>query len=394
VQSLSAALTIAVRVLRQRIRDRSAVIFAILTPLGLAVAFATLIPNDFTAYRTHFVVVDGDHGPLAEVLVDEVLGSLAAQGIAEISEVASEAEAIELVKAGDAGAGIVIPAGLSDAVTRGELTGIRILSGEFVIAVEVARSAVSRFADAVGAAQLMVATVAAAGGHVDTATVTRAQDTIHEASPIAIAEVPTDSLQAGLATFYGAAMAIMFVFFATQYGALAILADREVGTLNRLLAAPIRPASIILGSSLAGFVLGLVSMTVLVVATTLLVGASWGPPLLVASLILAAVVAAMGISTLAATLARTVRAASGLNAIIAISLSAIGGVFIPLSQAPEIMSTVAQVTPHAWFLRGVGTLAGSNPSLADLAPSLIVLLGMGVVTGAIGLARARRSLVA
>lgn len=394
MQSLSAPLTIAVRVLRQRIRDRSAVIFAILTPIGLAVAFATLIPNDFTAYRTHFVVVDGDRGPLAEVLVDEVLGSLAAQGIAEISEVASEAEAIELVKAGDAGAGIVIPAGLSDAVARGEPTDIRILSGEFVIAVEVARSAVSSFADAVGAAQLMVATVAAAGGPVDAATVARAQDAIHEASPIAIAEARTDSLQAGLATFYGAAMAIMFVFFATQYGALAILADREVGTLNRLLAAPIRPASIILGSSLAGFVLGLVSMTVLVVATTLLVGASWGPPVLVALLILAAVVAAMGISTLAATLARTVRAASGLNAIIAISLSAIGGVFIPLNQAPEIMSTIAQVTPHAWFLRGIGTLAGSNPSLADLAPSLIVLLGMGVVTGAVGLARARQSLVA
>jgi ABC-2 type transport system permease protein len=58
------------------------------------------------------------------------------------------------------------------------------------------------------------------------------------------------------------------------------------------------------------------------------------------------------------------------------------------------MSTVAQVTPHAWFLRGIGTLAGSNPSLADLAPSLVVLLGMGLVTGAIGLSRARRSLVA
>ena len=45
--------------------------------------------------------------------------------------------------------------------------------------------------------------------------------------------------QASLATFYGAAMAIMFVFFATQYGALALLADRQVGTMSRFLAAPI-----------------------------------------------------------------------------------------------------------------------------------------------------------
>ena len=43
-----------------------------------------------------------------------------------------------------------------------------------------------------------------------------------------------------MATFYGAAMAIMFVFFATQYGALALLGERRDGTLNRLLAAPVR----------------------------------------------------------------------------------------------------------------------------------------------------------
>ena len=32
-----------------------------------------------------------------------------------------------------------------------------------------------------------------------------------------------------MATFYGAAMAIMFVFFATQYGTMAILAERRTG---------------------------------------------------------------------------------------------------------------------------------------------------------------------
>ena len=78
-------------------------------------------------------------------------------------------------------------------------------------------------------------------------------------------------------------------------------------------------------------------MTTLVVATTLLVHASWGPPVLLAVLLLAAVVAATGISTLVATLAKTVEQAGGLNAIVALSLAAIGGVFIPLSQAPELL---------------------------------------------------------
>ena len=61
----------------------------------------------------------------------------------------------------------------------------------------------------------------------------------------------------------------------------------------------------ILGGSLAGLLLGLLAMTVLVVATTLLAHASWGPPPLVGALIVAAVIAAVGISTLVATLAKT-----------------------------------------------------------------------------------------
>ena len=217
---------------------------------------------------------------------------------------------------------------------------------------------------------------------------------VHGPSPIAVTEAGTEARQASMATFYGAAMAIMFVFFATQYGALALLADRRDGTLSRLLAAPIAPAAIVLGGALAGMVLGLVAMTTMVVATTILVHASWGPPVLLAALLVAAVIAATGVSTLVSTLAKTAEQAGGLNAIVALSLAAIGGVFIPLSQAPELLGRIALITPHAWFLRAIDTLTVANVGIADILPSVVVLVAMGVVTGAIGLARARRALVA
>ena len=74
--------------------------------------------------------------------------------------------------------------------------------------------------------------------------------------------------------------------------------------MARLVAAPISRASILGGKLLTSFLLGLISMFVLVVATSLLFGASWGNPLGVAVLVVAAILSAMGIMALIATLAR------------------------------------------------------------------------------------------
>lgn len=390
---MRAALVIAARVLRQRLRDRSAIIFAVLTPLGLALAFSMLIPNEFSTFRTRFIVIDRDGGAVASVLTNDVLGGLRTAGVVETTAMTDEAAATAALRDGTAGAAIVIPAGLTDAVAAGKPAQIRILGGEFAVSIELARSAVSQFASRVGAVQLMVATTSVLGGAPDAATVAAARAAVGEPGPITVLATDVARAQANLATFYGAAMAIMFVFFATQYGALALLADRQIGTMNRLLAAPISAASIVFGASLAGFVLGLVSMAVLAVATTALQGANWGAPALLIPLVVAAVISAMGISTLVASIARTAQQANGLNAIVAFSLAAVGGVLIPASQAPEALARIAQVTPHFWFLRAIDTLSNPSATLADIAPSIGILVAIGLVTGTIGLLRARAALV-
>src|SRR5512146_1184089 len=126
---MRAALVIAARVLRQRLRDRSAIVFAILTPLGLALAFSVLIPNEFSSFRTRFVVVNHDGGPVAAVLVDDVIGGLVHAGVVDVSTLTDDAAATSEVRDGTAGAGIIIPAGMSDAIAAGQPTEIRILGG-------------------------------------------------------------------------------------------------------------------------------------------------------------------------------------------------------------------------------------------------------------------------
>ncbi len=392
-RNISAALVIARRILRQRVRDRSAILFAVVTPLGLALAFSVLIPNDFQTFSTRFVVVDHDGGPAASHLIDDAFGSLAAAGVAKVDRFGTDAEARAELEAGYAGAMIVVPAGFSQAITSGQPTQVQLLGGQFPSSFEVARAVVTRFASEADAAQLLIAT-ASASGDSDPAVVQAAVASLGQPAPITEVEDQTPSRQAGRATFYAAAMAIMFVFFATQYGALAIHADRQTGTLTRLLAAPVAAGSMLLGAALASLVLGAVAMTVLIIGTTVLVHAAWGPPLLVAVLVLSGVIAASGISMVVATFARTPQQAGALNSIVALTLAALGGVFLPLSQAPSSIVTLSQITPHAWFLRGIDTLADPSATLFDIGPSVVVLLAMGLGLGAIGLFRSGKALVA
>ena len=136
--------------------------------------------------------------------------------------------------------------------------------------------------------------------------------------------------------------------------------------------------------------LGVTAMTLLVVATTLLIGADWGPPLGVAAVTVAAVIAAIGIATLVTSFMKTAEAAGAANSAVAITLGILGGSFSPTSQAPEAMAVIALFTPHGWFMRGLGDMQGTGAVVIDCLPSVGVLLAMGLITGAIGMARARR----
>jgi ABC-2 type transport system permease protein len=178
----------------------------------------------------------------------------------------------------------------------------------------------------------------------------------------------------------------MFVVFAAQFGVVGLLAERRTGTLARMLASPIGPSAILFGKVLVSLVLAIVSMSVMVTATTIILGASWGDPLAVAGLVLAMAIAATGVATLVVGFARTEEQAGGAIAIVALTLAVLGGSF---SRSPRDRMVPRSVSSRrAWFIRA-STTCGRR-WIATVAGSLLVLLAVGVVTGGIGLARARR----
>ncbi len=390
---MRAALVIATKDLRQKVRDRSVLLMAVLAPLGLAFLFSTMIPNQDT-FHTTYAVVDLDGGEVARGLVDGPLAGLATAGVATLVPTASEAEARAAVDAGDVAAAIVIPAGFTTAVQAGQPAQLLVIGGPSTLPAEVARSVLVGFGSQVTAVQVAVGTaIAVSGASPGPALVAElAAAAVAAPAPIRITAGETADRVASSKTFYGASMAVLFVFFAAQFGVLSLLAERRNGTLARMLAAPIAPATILLGKVIVSLVVASISMAVIVVATTFLLGADWGNPLAVAALVAATALAATGIATLIVGFARTEDQASSFIAVVAMTLAVFGGSFFPMSQAPEGMAALSFITPHAWFLRGINDLAAGG-GIAVVVPSLAVLVAVGLVTGGIGLLRARRVVV-
>lgn len=386
------ALLIAAKDLRQRIRDRSALLTSIVAPLGLAVIFAGLLGGALDFHAT-YVVADLDGGRLAVALRTEVIGGMADAGAATVTDAPTEADARTAVAEGKADTAFIIPAGFSAAIESGKsatlvLVGAR-TSG---LETQVAAALAQRFGDGVGTAQLAVAAVTGLkGGAMDAATTALVvQQATTMPPPVELVDTTAPLRQLSLPTYFAASMAILFLFFSATFGIVSLFEERRNGTLARVLAGPVRPGAVLIGKTLAGFVAGLAALAVLVVATTVLIKADWGSPLGVALLALGATTASTGISILVASFCRTAEAAGAATSAIAITLGVLGGTFSPTAQAPEIMTTIALLTPHGWFMRGLGDLHGTGATWADALVAVGVLLAIGLVTGLIGLARSRR----
>jgi len=163
--------------------------------------------------------------------------------------------------------------------------------------------------------------------------------------------------------------------------------------MARLLAAPIRRTSVITAKALLSSWLGIISLSVLILATRFLLDAIWGPPLGVILLVLAGVLSAVAIMGLVGSVAQTAEGAGNLGAIIAVVLGMLGGTFFPIGQGDDLLSKLTYLTPHAWFMRGLADISG-GAEWTEALPAVGALLVFALVLGSISWVLLRRRITA
>ena len=387
---MRAAWLICAKDLKARLRDRSALLIGIVVPLGLAFIFNSIFSGISGASDVISLgVVNADHGVAGQQFTSQVLPAVGRSGLISIHAEPSLARARALAANGTLAAVIVIPADFTARIQAHQPASMQVIGNvDAPVSAEVARSIAEGYAAGLNRVLLSVATVAGTTTLPPAQAQALAAQVAAAAAPVAVADVSAQTRELNQKSFFAAGMAVFFLFFTVQFGVTSLLEERNDGTLARLLAAPISRASILGGKLLTSFLLGVISMAVLVAATTLLFGATWGNPVGVTVLVVTAIMAATGIMALIATLAKNAEQAANWQSVVAVILGLIGGTFFPVSQAPGVLSRLTFVAPQAWFLRGLGDLRGGGISVVWV-PAL-AMLGFAVVTMGLALARLGR----
>ena len=385
---MRAAAVIAAKDLRQRFRDRSALVLGFVAPLGIAMLMSSAFSGTENL-ELEAGYVNDDGGELANAFL-AMFDDQDLEDLIELVEVEDEATARRMVDSGEIGVAVVLPREFSAKATSPDPISLRVLASTNArIGGEVMTAIAEGFVSQVNANRLSFAAANAVEPPGERPSHS-AVDVSALRIPVQIADEGIGARQLETISYYGPSMGIFFVLFVVGVGARSFFSERTNGTLDRLNAAPIRPAQVLLGKALSVFVYGLASLVTVVTATSLLLGANWGNPIAVAGLCVAMALAVVCLTALVIALARTERQAEGIASMSVFALALVGGNFVVAAEMPPGLRKLALATPNGWALRGFSDLAVGIDAIDAVALPMGAMLAFCAVTGGAAALLARR----
>jgi len=180
------------------------------------------------------------------------------------------------------------------------------------------------------------------------------------------------------------------LFWIVSLLAHSVLEEKREGTFRRLQVAPMKRAVMLAGKMLPYYLINLIQLTVMLGASRLLFGMGLGhSPAGLVAVSLAAAATATGMGVLVAALVRTEAQAGGLTVLLLLTMSALGGCFVPRFIMPGWLKTLGLITPHAWALEAYQDLLVRGYGLREVWPKVAALAAFAAAFFGIGVWRFR-----
>ena len=182
---------------------------------------------------------------------------------------------------------------------------------------------------------------------------------------------------------------IFGVFFIVLTLASSFIQEKNDGTFQRILSAPLSKTALIMGKLLPYYLINLLQIGLMFAVGVFFFDLHLGIILALLLVSLAVSAAANGLGLLVAAIGKTEAQVNALAVLLAIILSALGGMMVPVFVMPGFMQTLSQFTPHAWALAGYHDVIIRGLGVKDVLGETAVLFGFAGLFFLVALRRFR-----
>src|SRR4051812_13440281 len=317
-----------------------------------------------------------DHGPFARTLITALRQS---DYFAVVREAATEAEAEQLLRLGEVQFVINIPEDFSRRLLRGERP---------TVLVEADATDPAATGPAIAATRALATTVFD-------------RDLIGPLAPLRAKPGPVEfqvhaHYNPENITQYNVVpglMGVVLTMTMVVITALAITRERERGTMENLLATPVRPFEVMVGKILPYIAVGYVQVTLILIAAHYLFHVPMvGNLVLVYLVALLFIAANLAVGITFSTLAKNQLQAVQMAYFFFLPSILLSGFMFPFRGMPEWAQWIGSVLPLTHFLRIVRGILLKGSGLAEIAPEIGPLLAFLTVAMTVGVKRYRQTL--
>lgn len=372
--SWSRLVAVMVKEVIQMRRDRLTFAMMVLVPLLQLVLFGYAINSDPKALPT--LVNVQENGPFARALVAGLSNS---SYFRVVGEVRSEAEAERWLATGDAQFVVTVPAGFEAALVRGE------------------RPAVLLEADATDPASASNAVAAAA------ALVRNVFDS-ELSGPLAHLKARPDPVDLRVHRRYNpegisqynivpGLMGVILTMTMVMMTALAVTRERERGTMENLLAMPVRPVEVMVGKILPYIGVGYVQVVVIIASGRWMFGVPlMGSLTLLTVALLLFIASNLTVGFTFSTVARNQLQAMQMSFFFFLPSILLSGFMFPFRGMPVWAQWIGEIFPLTHFLRVVRGILLKGNGVAEIWPEMWPIIAFVLASAALAMKQYRQTL--
>lgn len=389
---LSHSLRIAKKDLTELFRNRLGLVLLIVMPLFMMVMVGFIYPsNGSSTSNMRVALVNEDSGFSNSYVPSQtfvtMLQSINQQNnVMILSNISSTDSLKDMVQKGNLDGGIVIPSNFSQSLMTGQQGTIIIITDESnpQISAQI-QGVLHTVFDEMGTV-LAQQQVQAMNPKINSTT------SLSIVKPYTVQSEGVVSGNPSYFDFIAPGIMAMTVMMSVMTGLpVAISQEKEIGTMDGMMVAPVNRLSIILGKTLGQVGRGLIQgVIILILAVGLFGVAIHGSILLVFGLLLLGVFSFVGLGIVITSFTKDQETAQMLMMTLMFPMMFLSGVFFPIQQMPWYMQDISRFLPLTYAadaLRKVMVLGAGIPAIST---ELIVLIVFGTVMTAIAVPVFRR----